>query len=90
MIISLALWPIAHNQSCALAPSVLDQEDFRCTDVIFRQFKLYDICGYVDMKRQASGEGLGQWLEGNGTVNSQHGTGVEGISHPCTEGHHPK
>ncbi len=26
---------------------------------------------------------------GNGAVDSQHGIGVEGCSHPCTEGHHP-
>ncbi len=28
-------------------------------------------------------------LIGGWVVNSQHGTGVEGGSHPCTEGNHP-
>jgi hypothetical protein len=47
-----------------MAHSVLDQEDFRCTDVIFRQFKLYDICGYVDLKRRALGKGKASgWRE---------------------------
>ncbi len=27
---------------------------------------------------------------GNETIDSQHGTGVEGRSHSCTEGYHPK
>jgi hypothetical protein len=29
-------------------------------------------------------------LTGEGAVNTQHGTGMEGSSHPCTEGCQPK
>jgi hypothetical protein len=49
-----------------MAPSVLDQEDFRCADVIFRQFILYDICGYVDLKRRAlwKGKASGSMITG--------------------------
>jgi hypothetical protein len=32
----------------------------------------------------------GQKLVGNGAVDTQHGTGVEGGSHPCPKGYYPK
>ncbi len=35
------------------------------------------------------GKGVGG-LGGDWVVDRQHGTGVEGRSPPCTEGHHPK
>jgi hypothetical protein len=32
----------------------------------------------------------GKRLTGEGAVNTQHGTGMEGSSHPCIEGYHSK
>jgi hypothetical protein len=34
--------------------------------------------------------GWGQPHVGNGAVEPQHGTGVEGSLHPCTKCHHPE
>jgi hypothetical protein len=49
-------------------------------------------CVVMGSEREALGPGVEarKGFVGGGTVNSQHGTGVEGCSHPSSECYHPK
>jgi hypothetical protein len=50
------------------SPTVMDEEDIRCADVMG--------CG-AEQGKSAWGKELGQWLVGNGTVDFQHGSRSE-------------
>jgi hypothetical protein len=50
--------------------------------------KLYHKCGHMGLRGGIKAGG--QLLVGNEADDTQHGTRVDGSSHPCTGGHHPK
>jgi hypothetical protein len=70
--------------------SVPDIRRFQRVDVVFCQLNMSDV--WVQrIEGDIWGQGWGpKELVGKGTVDSQHRTGVEGSSHPCTQGYHAK
>ncbi len=69
--------------------AVLDEEDFRFADVVFRYLKLCHMCGCMGLKRGELGEGVGG---ANGLwemVQSIFNKGQSGMNvAPYIDGHH--